>query len=109
MDRIKTQESIANMIEEVFGEKKRLTIADYLNIIENRSSEMFLSIMVLIQSCLPCSDNFYRYKHNYEKIKQGQEEDEEPIKPIDQKKSIASPRYMNVPFDFTQLGDEFKA
>jgi len=71
MDRIKTQESISNMIEEVFGEKKRLTIADYLNIIENRSSEMFLSIMVLIQSCLPCSENFYRYKHNYEKIKQG--------------------------------------
>lgn len=96
------------MIEEVFGEKKRLTIADYLNIIENKSSEMFLSLMVLIQSCLPCSENFYRYKHNYEKIKSTQEgEDEEQIKPIEQKKSIASPRYMNVPFDFSQQSHQF--
>ena len=36
------------MIEEVFGDKQRLTIADYLSIIENKSSEMFLSLMVLI-------------------------------------------------------------
>jgi len=28
---------------------------------------MFLSVMLLLQSSLPCSENFNRYKRNYEK------------------------------------------
>ena len=28
---------------------------------------MFLSILTLLQSKLPCSVNYYRYKNNYEK------------------------------------------
>jgi len=31
------------------------------------SSEMFLSILTLFQTNLPCSVNYYRYKNNYEK------------------------------------------
>lgn len=31
------------------------------------SSEMFLSILTLLQTNLPCSVNYYRYKNNYEK------------------------------------------
>jgi hypothetical protein len=31
------------------------------------TSEMFLSIMILLQNSLPCTENFYRYQKNFEK------------------------------------------
>lgn len=56
------------MIELVFGEKKRISIEEFTRINEEISSEMFISIITLLQSSLPCSENFYRYKKNYEKF-----------------------------------------
>jgi hypothetical protein len=67
MDRIQTQEEISLLITNVFGDKKRINYEDYCAIIQEMSSEMFLSIMTLLQSNLPCSVNYYRYKSNYEK------------------------------------------
>ena len=61
MDRIQSQEEIAKLVEEVFGEKKRIEFEEYTKIITDVTSEMFLSIMILLQSKLPCSENFYRY------------------------------------------------
>lgn len=54
-------------MEEVFGTKKRLSFEQFQEINTNVSSEMFLSIMLLLQSSIPCSENFNRYKRNYEK------------------------------------------
>ena len=31
------------------------------------TSEMFLSIMILLQNSLPCTENFFRYQKNFEK------------------------------------------
>ncbi len=56
------------MIDFIFGEKKRMSYEQFKKITEEVSSEMFLSVMVLIQTSLPCSENFYRYKKNYEKL-----------------------------------------
>lgn len=55
------------MIANVFGDKKRINYEDYVKINQEMSSEMFLSILTLLQSNLPCSVNYYRYKNNYEK------------------------------------------
>lgn len=59
------------------------------------SSEMFLSILTLLQSNLPCSVNYYRYKNNYEKYVG--EETKDGGKPAEQGvvKTIASPRLMS--------------
>lgn len=67
---------------------------------------MFLSIMILLQSSLPCSENFYRYKKNYEKfVNQGPKSSEGsspkastgtagmPGVPV--RKTIASPKIMS--------------
>ena len=61
------------------------------------SSEMFLSIMTLLQNNLPCSVNYYRYKQNYEKYvgeesgtKDGSGQEESVTY-----KTIASPRLMS--------------
>jgi hypothetical protein len=61
------------------------------------SSEMFLSILTLLQTNLPCSVNYYRYKNNYEKYvgedttadASNKSQTEEVVK------SIASPRLMS--------------
>jgi len=58
------------------------------------TSEMFLSLLTLLQTNLPCSVNYYRYKNNYEKyvgddLKDGAERPKEVIK------TIASPRLMS--------------
>ena len=58
---------------------------------------------MLLQSSLPCSENFYRYKKNYEKfVNQGPKSSESSPKPNVLmpdasliKKSIASPILMN--------------
>lgn len=41
---------------------------DFTEIIEQKSSEMLLSIMTLLQDNLPSSENFFRFQKNYEKI-----------------------------------------
>jgi len=51
----------------VFADKKRINYDDYVKINQEMSSEMFLSILTLLQTNMPCSVNYYRYKNNYEK------------------------------------------
>ena len=55
------------LIANVFGDKAKINFEDYVKINQEISSEMFLSILSLLQTNLPCSVNFYRYKNNYEK------------------------------------------
>jgi len=65
---------------------------------EEMSSEMFLSLLTLLQTNLPCSVNYYRYKNNYEKYvgsgdpsdAAGQNKEEEGVI-----KTIASPKLMS--------------
>jgi len=78
----------------VFGDKKRINYEDYVKINQELSSEMFLSILILFQTNLPCSVNYYRYKNNYEKYvdvsADGKGEKEQGVV-----KTIASPRLMS--------------
>lgn len=53
---------------------------------------MFLSILTLLQTNMPCSSNYYRYKNNYEKYVG---EDANKGKSEEVVKSIASPRLMS--------------
>jgi hypothetical protein len=46
LDRIQTQEEIHRLIEEVFGERKRLSLEEFQQINEEVSSEMFLSVRI---------------------------------------------------------------
>lgn len=89
MDRVQTQEEISLLINTVFGDRKRINYEDYVTINQEVSSEMFLSILTLLQTNMPCSTNYYRYKNNYEKVI-GDDKNE----PVDQGavKTIASPR-----------------
>lgn len=65
MDRLQTQEEISLLISNVFGSAKSIDYPDFVKINENVTSEMFLSILTLLQTNLPCSVNFNRYRINY--------------------------------------------
>lgn len=56
------------LITNVFKDKKRISYEEYVDIIKEMTSEMFLSILTLLQNNLPASKNFYRYKKNFEKF-----------------------------------------
>lgn len=89
MDRIQTQEEIQLLITSVFGDKKRINHDDYVKINQEITSEMFLSILTLLQTNLPCSVNFYRYKNNYEMYLGNDESGQPPTI-----KQLSSPRIM---------------
>jgi len=57
---------------------------------EEVTSEMFLSIMTLLQSKLPCSTNYFRYKENYENFMLGYKKSSES--PKGTVRTIASPK-----------------
>lgn len=77
----------------MFGQKERINFEDYVHINQEISSEMFLSILSLLQTNLPCSVNFYRYKNNYEKYI-GDDDGAGKAEPS-VIKSIASPKLMS--------------
>ena len=78
----------------MFGDKKRINYDDYVKINQEMSSEMFLSILTLLQTNMPCSVNYYRYKNNYEKYV-GDDGNNPADVGEDVIKSIASPRLMS--------------
>lgn len=60
------------------------------------TSEMFLSLIILLQQKLPCSENFYRYKKNYEKYMTTNKDGDAPKQETNEKPQlIASPRHIS--------------
>ena len=89
MDRVQTQEEITVLLANVFGDKKRINYEDYCHINQELSSEMFLSILTLLQTELPCSVNYYKYKNNYEKyVGSDQKGQKEVIKKIKESRAL---------------------
>jgi len=54
------------LLNEVFGQKRRINLDEFKRINIEVTSEMFLSIIILLQNSLPCTENFYRYQKNFE-------------------------------------------
>lgn len=69
-------------------ENKRISYDEFVHINENVTSEMFLSIITLLQTNLPCAKNFFRYKSNYESVAT----DDGDAQPKGTTRKIASPK-----------------
>ena len=88
------------MLNEVFGSKRRINLDEFKRINTEVTSEMFLSVLILLQNSLPCTENFYRYQKNFEKYISTEgttpESSTDPSRPASGGKSklIASPRVM---------------
>lgn len=98
LDRLRNQEQIENLINEVFGSKRRIGLEEFKRINCEVTSEMFLSIMILLQNSLPCTENFYRYQKNFEKYINSEEGGDTPSQDRPgsggKVKTIASPRML---------------
>ena len=49
-----------------FGTKDKINFKEFTQINEEIASDMLLSVLNLFREKLPCSENFWRYKRNYE-------------------------------------------
>jgi hypothetical protein len=49
-----------------FGDKTKITLKEFQKISEEIASDMLLAVLNLFREKLPCSENFWRYKRNYE-------------------------------------------
>jgi hypothetical protein len=84
-----------------FGDKDLIDFKQFQKINEEIASDMLLSVLNLFREKLPCSENFWRYKRNYEIHMSTRGQDEEEKGSIDrpsspngqelQKKTLASP------------------
>ena len=91
-DRLQTFKEISHLLVGVFSDgKKRISYDEFVKINENVSSEMFLSIITILQTNLPCATNYFRYKTNYEQAVHG----DAPPREKASIKKIASPRLMS--------------
>lgn len=59
-------EELYKTIDLCFGTKKRLSEDEFKRINEEIASDTLLSVLNLLREKLPCSENFWRYKRNYD-------------------------------------------
>lgn len=53
-------------LDTCFGDQVKITFKEFQTINEEIASDMLLSVLNLFREKLPCSENFWRYKRNYE-------------------------------------------
>ena len=54
------------MLDLCFGDKEHINFEEFSSISEHKTSDMVLSVLSLLRERLPCSENYWRYKRNYE-------------------------------------------
>jgi len=59
-------EELYKTIDLCFGHKKKLNEEEFKKVNEEIASDTLLSVLNLFREKLPCSENFWRYKRNYD-------------------------------------------
>ena len=54
------------VLKHCFKERESINLQEFIEITENVSSDMVLSVLSLMRERLPCSDNYWRYRRNFE-------------------------------------------
>ncbi len=65
-DRIESMQEMYKILDLCFGTKDKINFKEFTQINEEVASDMLLSVLNLFREKLPCSENFWRYKRNYE-------------------------------------------
>ena len=84
MQRCETMEEMNNILEICFDGKQRVDVESFKKMNEDISSDTVLAVLGLFRERLPCSENFWRYKRNYDlHMKMMQQESEANQQPMD--------------------------
>lgn len=65
-ERVESLEEMHLILDACFEDKDRINLEEFIIITEQKASDMVLSVLSLFRERLPCSENYWRYKHNYE-------------------------------------------
>ena len=65
-ERLEILQEMYKTLDMCFGDKVKINFKEFLNINEEIASDMLLSVLNIFREKLPCSENFWRYKRNYE-------------------------------------------
>lgn len=65
-ERLETLQGMYETLDTCFGDKQKISFKEFQSINEEIASDMLLSVLNLFREKLPCSENFWRYKRNYE-------------------------------------------
>jgi Ca2+-binding EF-hand superfamily protein len=65
-ERIETLQEMFKILDICFQEKTQINFKEFQRINEEIASDMLLSVLNIFREKLPCSENFWRYKRNYE-------------------------------------------
>jgi hypothetical protein len=49
-----------------FGNKEQVNFDQFVKITEEVSSDMVLAVLSILRERLPCSENYWRYRRNFE-------------------------------------------
>lgn len=64
--RVDTLEEMLLVLKHCFGDRTSINLQEFIEITENVSSDMTLSVLSLMRERLPCSENYWRYRRNYD-------------------------------------------
>ena len=82
--RCETMEEMNNILEVCFDGKQRVDVESFKKMNEDVSSDTVLAVLGLFRERLPCSENFWRYRRNYDlHMKMMQQESEANQQPMD--------------------------
>jgi Ca2+-binding EF-hand superfamily protein len=65
-ERIETMHEMYKILDICFEGKVQINFKEFQRINEEIASDMLLSVLNILREKLPCSENFWRYKRNYE-------------------------------------------
>lgn len=57
---------MTQILDLCFGDRKQINFQEFSSITEEKTSDMVLAVLSLLRERLPCSENYWRYKRNYE-------------------------------------------
>ena len=65
-ERVNSLEEMTQVLDLCFGEQQKINFEEFSSISEEKTSDMVLAVLSLLRERLPCSENYWRYKRNYE-------------------------------------------
>ena len=65
-ERMESMEEMHKILGICFGDKQQINFKEFQRISEEVASDMLLSVLNIMREKLPCSENFWRYKRNYD-------------------------------------------
>jgi hypothetical protein len=73
MQRVETMDEMNKILDQSFEGKTRIDPMQFKRMNEEISSDTVLAVLGLFREKLPCSENFWRYKRNYDQHMKGAE------------------------------------